>query len=72
MRNGETAGEEGVQVRSQVWRGRPAFDLCKLGCMIGNGKTNVNENYSYAAGQVEGLPSFHPLKTFFEAPFCLG
>jgi hypothetical protein len=48
MRKIEPAVEEGVQMESRCrcalrsGAGGPASDLCKLGCMIGNGMTNVN------------------------------
>ena len=45
----DTAEEEGVQMEtnsrcaSRSGAGGPAFDLCKLGCMVRIGMTNVNE-----------------------------
>jgi hypothetical protein len=49
MRKIEPAFEGGVQMETnsrcalRSGAGSSAFDLCKLGCMIGNGMTNVNE-----------------------------
>jgi len=67
---------------SRSGAGDPAFDRCKLGCMVRTGKTISNEGNnsysanSYSAGHhpdsgalfVSRSPSFHPAQKSFKAP----